>query len=79
MINVSMTIASTKIAMMPATIWSLLFDWYPSVNHVPRPPMPITEPTATIEMLVTATTRKLATSTGIDSGSSTFSIRVSGL
>ena len=41
--------------------------------------MPITEPTDTIEMLVTATTRRLAMSTGIASGSSTFSIRVSGL
>ena len=47
-------------AMMPAMIWSLLSAWYPSVNHVPRPPMPITEPTDTIEMLVTATTRRLA-------------------
>jgi len=37
------------------------------------------EPTDTIEMLVTATTRRLATSTGIDSGSSTFSIRTRGL
>ena len=79
MISVSMTTASTKIAMMPATIWSLLLDWYPSVNQVPRPPMPITEPTDTIEMLVTATTRRLAMSTGTASGSSTFSIRVSGL
>jgi len=40
--------------------------------------MPITEPTDTIEMLVTATTRSPATSTGIDSGSSTLSILVSG-
>ena len=40
--------------------------------------MPITEPTDTIEMLVTAITRRLATSTGIDNGRSTFSIRVSG-
>ncbi len=27
MISVSMTIANTKIAMMPAMIWSLLSDW----------------------------------------------------
>ena len=38
--------------------------------------MPITEPTDTIEMLVTATTRRLAMSTGMASGSSTFSILV---
>jgi hypothetical protein len=41
--------------------------------------MPITEPTDTIEMLVTATTRRLATRTGMASGSSTFTIRVNGL
>ena len=79
MMSVSTTIASTKMAMIPAMIWSLLSAWYPSVNQVPNPPMPITEPTATIEMLVTATTRSPATRTGIASGSSTFSIRVSGL
>ncbi|COX97939.1 Uncharacterised protein [Mycobacterium tuberculosis] len=44
------------------------------MNQVPRPPIPITEPTDTIAMLVTATTRSPATSTGIDSGSSTFNI-----
>lgn len=64
--------ASTKTAMIPAMIWSLLSAWYPSVNHVPSPPMPITDPTATIEMLVTATTRRPATRIGTDSGSSTF-------
>ena len=40
--------------------------------------MPITAPTETIEMLVTTTTRRPATSTGIDSGSSTFSSRAIG-
>lgn len=37
--------------------------------------MPITEPTETIAMLVTTTTRSPATNTGIDSGSSTLIIR----
>ena len=41
--------------------------------------MPMTEPTATIEILVTATTRRLAIRTGSASGSSIFSIRVRGL
>jgi hypothetical protein len=40
--------------------------------------MPITEPTETIAILVTTTTRKPATSTGIESGRSTFSIRLIG-
>ena len=40
--------------------------------------MPITEPTDTIEMLVTATTRRPATRIGIASGSSTFTMRASG-
>ncbi|SHY42892.1 Uncharacterised protein [Mycobacteroides abscessus subsp. abscessus] len=48
------------------------------MNHVPRPPMPITDPTDTIEMLVTATTLKPATNTGMDSGSSTRTKRASG-
>ena len=40
--------------------------------------MPITEPTDTIAILVTTTTRNPAISTGIDSGSSTFNIRLIG-
>src|SRR6202789_1819152 len=74
----SMMTANTKMARIPATIWSLLFAWSPSVNQVPTPPMPLTAPTETIEMLVTTTTRRPATSTGIDSGSSTLSSLVIG-
>src|SRR6202012_4031237 len=61
-ISTSMTIATANSAMMPARIWSLLSVWNPWVNQVPRPPMPITEPTETIAMLVTTTTRKPAIS-----------------